>query len=227
MRAAATFFDRTVRPLLAAGRDAGDRLLERRSGVRTHGLIELRELGLEAEGRVRYQPSPWMTLRRILPPREVEPHDVFVDFGCGLGRVLVQASRYRFARVVGVELSPELSARARENLARARSEAARARSEVVTADVLEWAVPDDVTVAYFANPFTGAIFEDVIRRLLVSVDRAPRRLRIIYHWPREHERLMATGRVRVARRLWSFRPTRAWAHTNGTYLYEVLPASPS
>jgi hypothetical protein len=93
----------------------------------------------------------------------------------------------------------------------------------VTADARDWQIPDDVTVAYFANPFTGAIFADVVERIFASIDRSPRRMRIIYHWPREHEMLVATGRARVIRRLWTFRPTRRWARTNATLLYEVLP----
>ena len=44
--------------------------------------------------------------------------DVFVDFGCGKGRVLFLAARYRFARIIGVELSERMAEQARRNLAR-------------------------------------------------------------------------------------------------------------
>ena len=60
-------------------------------------------------------------LRRILPAREVEPHDVFLDIGCGMGRAVYQAAaNYPFKRVIGVELSHELTQAARRNIERNR-----------------------------------------------------------------------------------------------------------
>ncbi len=81
----------------------------------------------------------------------------------------------------------------------------------MTADVLDFDVPDDLTVAYVYNPFSGAIFEGLLQKLIESVDRAPRRLRLIYRTPLEHERVMATRRFRVERSARGFRPGREWS----------------
>jgi hypothetical protein len=43
---------------------------------------------------------------------------VFVDFGSGLGKVLLLASVYPFRSVIGVEFSPELHRLACENIRR-------------------------------------------------------------------------------------------------------------
>ena len=91
----------------------------------------------------------------------------------------------------------------------------------VVADSLEWEIPDEVTVAFVYNPFVGDLFERLVERLLASVDRRPRRLRIVYRNPVEHERLMATGRFRVVRRVRGWRPTPDWSRSNSTYVYEV------
>jgi len=80
-----------------------------------------------------------------------------------------------------------------------------------------------VTVVFFDNPFVGEIFATVVDRLLASVDRAPRPVRIIYFNPAEHERLLATGRIRLVRRLSGLRPGREWARSNATYVYAVAP----
>ena len=73
----------------------------------------------------------------------------------------------------------------------------RCRSwEVVTADALSYPMPDDVTVAYFYDPFTGPVFDAVVSGLEASVDRNPRRLRILYLTPTEMPRLLRSGRVR-------------------------------
>lgn len=79
-----------------------------------------------------------------------------------------------------------------------------------------------MTIAFFANPFTGPIFAHVITALLASVDRFPRRLRIVYCVPVEEEVLLRTGRIRrvaSGRSFWSLRG----AH-EGIGLYEVDPA---
>jgi tRNA G46 methylase TrmB len=61
-----------------------------------------------------------MSLRRILPHREVNDHDVFVDVGSGMGRVVLQAARYSFRKVIGVEISETLHGIAWENIDRNR-----------------------------------------------------------------------------------------------------------
>ncbi len=198
-------------------------LFERRLGTETDEWVELTELGLPSKERLRYQPSAWWTLPRVLRRSEVSPADVFIDFGCGKGRMVLEAALlYRFARVVGVELSPDLSAIARGNVARNRRRLKTPRVEIAVSDVLEYPIPDDVTIAFLANPFTGSIFGHVITELLASVDRSPRRLRIVYCVPVEEGILLQTGRIRrvaSARSLWSRRRVH-----HGIGLYEVDPA---
>jgi SAM-dependent methyltransferase len=203
-------------------------LFERRLGTETHEWVELSELGLPSEDRLRYQPTAWGTLPRVLRRSQVSPEDVFIDFGCGKGRMVLEAALlYRFARVEGVELSPDLAAIARANLERNRRRLRAPRVDVTVSDVLKYSIPDDVTIAFFANPFTGPIFAHVIAGLLASVDRRPRRLRIVYCVPVEERMLLQTGRIRrvaSARSLWSRRRVH-----DGVGLYEVdlAPGSPA
>ncbi len=220
-----TAFEAVVKPAYVALRTASSRLVEWRTGIETEGNIDLRSLGCEAEGRVYYMPSGWTTLPRILPRRDVGPEDVFLDFGSGLGRVVFQAARYPFKRVVGVEVSEQLQATARANIDRNRERLRAGEVQLVTCDAATFEIPDDVTVAYLFNPFTGSLFSKVITNLLESYDRRPRRLRIIYRNPVEHEFLLSTGRVRVVRRLSGLRPTPQWSRSNATFLYEVTARS--
>ena len=148
---------------------------------------------------------------------------MFADFGSGKGRVVLQAARLPFDRVMGVELSEELTAIARRNVAAAERRRRCREVELVTADVLDFDVPDDLTVAYVYNPFSGAIFEGLLQKLIESVDRAPRRLRLIYRTPLEHKRVMATRRFRVERSARGFRPGREWSDKMSIRLYELEP----
>ena len=110
------------------------------------------------------------------------------------------AARRPFKRVIGVEVSESLSEVARQNMARVRQDLACQGVELVTADVLDWDVPDDLTVAYFQAPFPTAVFQEVLDRLLTSVESNPRPLRLILVYdPASHEQeiVMRTGRRRV------------------------------
>lgn len=156
---------------------------------------ELSELGLDAEGRQGYAPTGWFFLRRALRGVRIGPEDVFVDFGSGMGRVVLHVARlYPARRVVGVELAPELAAVAQQNLGRQRERLRCRDVELVTGDVATFAVPDDMTVAYLYNPFTDDLFRTVLTRIGESLDRAPRDLTLVYVNPQMAADVLATGR---------------------------------
>ena len=146
-----------------------------------------------------YVPSGWLDLRRALPKHAVQPTDVFVDFGSGKGRVVYQAAKYPFARVVGVEISTKLNELARQNIDRNLRKLVCPNIELVNADAADFEIPDDMTVAYFFIPFTGETFEAVLRNIIKSLDRNPRRLRIIYSFPEPEDRILSTGRFELVR----------------------------
>jgi SAM-dependent methyltransferase len=204
----------------AVRRMAGNVLFERPAGIDTASIVHLDELGLKAQGRVDYHPTPWLALKRVMPEREITEADVFIDFGCGKGRVLYQAAMYRFGRVIGVELSPELAAIARHNIERSRAKLVCRDIEVFNTDVLEYEVPDDVTYVYFFNPFKGEIFEAVVQNLLASLRRRPRELTIIYMDPAEEAALLRAG-AHLVKATWGMRPTKEWARGNSIHVYKL------
>jgi hypothetical protein len=125
--------------------------------------------------------------------------------------------------VVGVELSPRLAATAEANVAASRDSLRCQDVQVVVADAVEYEIPDDATVIYMYNPFRGPVFQAVIDNLLASVRRRPRRVRIVYRTPMEHERLVATGRFRLERSVAGLRPGRSWAQKMSIRLYVLEP----
>ena len=135
-------------------------------------------------------------LPRALRFLGVSDRDTFVDFGCGKGRVVHQAAKRPFRRVIGVEISPALAEIARANLATRRHRHRCPNVEIVVADAKEFPVPDDLTIAYFWHPFTGETLEAVLRGIIDSIDRHPRRVRLIYLGPHGAE-VLATGRFRL------------------------------
>ena len=217
-------FDRVVKPPYVFIRGQVTSGLERRAGIRTEGQLTPEELGLSAENQQRYQPSSWLALRRLLLPGDVTRDDVFIDFGSGMGRVVFQAAaRYPFRRVIGVELSERLHAIAEDNIARTRHRLRCQDVMLVRGDAREYEIPDDVTVVYFGNPFTGPIFDAVVRHLVASVERNPRVLRVLY-WNPVEERLLLEAGFTLVKRIRGMRPTREWSLSNSMRMYELTPS---
>lgn len=220
-RALDRLFSRTLRPGLAYVRDSMDRWIERRHGLDTFGNLATDDHDLE---RGFYKPLPWGILSRILKEEDIGPDDVFIDLGAGKGRaVFLAAAHYPFKRVIGVELLEELSAVARANIEQVRDQLLCQDVNVVTSDVLDYEIPDDVTFVFLYNPFRGHIFASVVDKLLESHDRRPRRMCLIYLFPTEFDYIRSTGRFRLVRRVRGWRPTRQWARSYEAHLLEVLP----
>lgn len=118
-------------------------------------------------------------MRQTLGSLKPTGDDVFLDYGSGLGRVLLMAARHRMKRVVGVELLASLAEAARRNVAAARRRL-RAPVEIVTTDAASWEVPTDVSIVFLFNPFVGTVMEAVQKKLHTSLERRRRRLKVIY-----------------------------------------------
>jgi hypothetical protein len=95
--------------------------------------------------------------------------------------------------------------------------------ELVTADVVGYRIPDDVTVAFLFNPFQGPILDAAIANLIASVDRRPRTVRVVYRADARHDRLTPTGRFRLLRTSLGLRPGREWREATAVRLFALEP----
>jgi SAM-dependent methyltransferase len=130
--------------------------------------------------RVDYAAPTYLTLRRALRFFDVRPGSVFLDYGCGRGRALVLASTLAFAKVIGVEIVPDLLAEAARNLERAASRLRCHSHELINVDAMEYVPPSEVDCIYFFNPFRGEVLAAVIRNIETSLRRSPRQITIVY-----------------------------------------------
>ncbi len=172
-------------------------LYERRYRVNTSQKLNLDSHDAE---NICYAPVGWRQLRRALPPRLLTGQDVFVDLGSGMGRaVLEAAATYPIARVIGVELVPELHATAQRNVAGTTRRLRCRNVELVHADLREYEIPDDVTVIFMNNPVRGSILATVLEQIAASRSRRPRGLRLLYGNPVEEDAVLAGGGWRAVR----------------------------
>lgn len=172
-----------------------------RDGVDTASQVEAGRIVTASPNKphgIRYQASPAGAVRAVLEGLALPPGRVFADIGSGKGRVLLIARRMDFARVIGVEYSGPLCEVARRNLAVAeRRGGPGAPVEIVCADAADYAFPHGEDVLYLFNPFDAVVLASMLDRLAASLQARPRRLWLVYHFPRWHETLSATGWLRL------------------------------
>lgn len=155
-----------------------------RHSVSTRRLVPVEELGLH--GELGHQARPYETprighLRDVLKmvPREQRHH--LVDFGSGLGRVLILARKLGYTGATGVELSDTLCAEARENVARLRSGCGESEGvEILSLDAADYVIPPTANVFYFYNPFGPRVLKRVLDNIKTSLDQEPRDAWLLY-----------------------------------------------
>ena len=154
-------------------------------GVETGGVLWGEELGSGSPANywstAYYGIAPsalWQALDRL---NLSWPDYTFVDVGCGKGRAVMLALKYPFARVVGWELSRELTDVAAENLRRFRAEWRRdVPVEVVAGDAAGLELPLGPLVLYLYHPFAAPIMKRFLAGLQGSLERAPREIYVLY-----------------------------------------------
>lgn len=162
-----------------------DRCADLFYGMETRRHVNPEHYGF-AEAHV-YAPSDWWAVRKMLSSLSLGHDEVFLDIGCGKGRVLRIASELGFERVVGIELVPMIADQARKNLGR--------RAEIIVGDARNTPFPEDLTFVFIFNPFPWEVFSVVLNRLHAFAKAKRRPLRVLYHGPVCHDWALAQAYV--------------------------------
>lgn len=145
----------------------------------TSGGVSQRTRFLAALAGAPYQPTEPNVFREMIESLQTDlSRFVFVDLGSGKGRTLLMAAEFPFRRIIGVELLTELNEVANANISRSRH---RERIESVLMDARDYPFPEEPLVVYLFNPLPAPALEKVIVHLRVSIEKAPRPVRVIYH----------------------------------------------
>lgn len=137
-------------------------------------LEETRPNRFRGQGAEPPQSSDYRCLDRIFKRHiTLTDSDVFLDVGCGEGRVLTYLlSRKAKGKLMGVELDPDVAAVAQQRTAGQTNIEIRCVNILESADLME-----QVTVYYLFNPFNGKIFSKFIGLLEKTV---PHPVTLIY-----------------------------------------------
>ena len=174
----------TQQALASLRHRASERFHEWRFGVETEGGATPEQLGFTNPACRLYEATDYATLFRVLGGLKwQEGRELFIDFGCGKGRVLLVAAMQPVRRVIGVELSSTLSTIARKNIHRAQRRLRCRDVEVVTCSADAFVIPPSPLTIFFWNPFAGEILERVLENIHASYRKHPRPIRVIAAYP--------------------------------------------
>jgi SAM-dependent methyltransferase len=156
-------------------------------GTDTRHIIELQDLEIKSANKsrgVRCEPTRAIPFRRLLRALNLPKDSVFVDLGCGKGRILLLACEYGFKSVKGVDFSSQLCGVARRNLATYASQRGlRGKVDVIQSDVVDYRLQDDENIFFMFNPFDGVVLERVMENIRLSLRRKKRTIWLIYYRP--------------------------------------------
>jgi predicted RNA methylase len=154
-----------------------DHFLDKRLGIETEGTFVFNDDSVNKD-MDRYSPTPYRRIRDILGYLKLTEDDVFVDMGCGAGRVVCFAAVQKIKKAVGIELNGELFCAATQN-----SKALRNRNspiDIVKTDVARYDMREG-TVFFMSNPFGRRTMADAVDKIRMSLEDNPRKVRIVYY----------------------------------------------
>lgn len=133
-----------------------------------------------------YAPAFYGRLQKMVRFLSFKKSDVFVDLGCGEGRVIFFLATHLLKKVIGVELDKKLFAIAQGNLKSTKIK--KTPIELFNMDAATFDL-NDATILYMFNPFGRKTVERVLCNLERSLVKNPRNIQIVYYSP-EHKELL-------------------------------------
>lgn len=178
-------FDAIGSRVASAWNRSADWLIERRLNIHTTGRTDV-----DVVDAVPYSTFAYWAIERVLDGLALSSGDVFVDLGCGKGRVVCAAARRSLGKCVGVDVDANLCEAARANAARMRARIAPI--EIINLPAQEFDYTQ-CTALFLFNPFGPGTLTAVMHSLVDSMRAAPRQVRIAYVNPRHDHCIAASG----------------------------------
>ncbi|NHZ64914.1 methyltransferase domain-containing protein [Massilia genomosp. 1] len=141
-------------------------------------IVENAVLGTDSHAR-RYQATMHDAFFMMMAHIPFDASTIFVDVGCGKGKMLYYAYRLGYRSCLGMEISSALLLQARANFERLCLPL-QIRLRQRDASRLPLEELSGLSLFYLANPFGEEIMDAFLRSLVESQRREPRTLRIVY-----------------------------------------------
>ena len=127
-----------------------------------------------------YEATPYTVLQNLSNSGYITKKDIIIDYGSGKGRVDFFLAYFNKAKMIGVEYDFRLYNTSLENKKRAVSSN---RVEFVNTCASKFEVDDEITGAYFFNPFSILILKEVLNNIRKSLSKNKREFKLFFYYP--------------------------------------------
>jgi len=174
---------------------------EKKYGIHTSGFDELKHLqkkGIDLSHSTIYMPVNYYMLEKMMTEiNQVAHNKTFLDIGCGKGRAMAVAAHYGFKKISGIDISKEFVDETRENLKTVKEKFPDVKFDVILQDAFYYQIPIDLSVIFIFNPFDEIIMSGVVENILISQEKKPRTIWVIYINPLYENLFLENGFVKT------------------------------
>ena len=149
---------------------------EKRLGIKTAGISPIQEDTTRFKDSIVYVPTPYHVIEGILDRLKFGDDDVFIDLGCGKGRVVLFVAAKKLKKVIGIEARKDMFDIAMKNLE--KSQVKNTPVEIVNADVATFDMREGTTF-FMYQPFGINTLKCVMENIRNSLTVNPRQVLII------------------------------------------------
>jgi SAM-dependent methyltransferase len=156
---------------------------EKKYGIQTTGADELKNLkktGVDISHATIYMPVSYQLLEIIFNNLPVHNRHHFLDIGCGKGRAICVAAHNGFKKITGIDFSEKFCEAATKNFALTQSKTKHTTCIIVHKNILDYAIPNDVSCIFLFNPFDDEVMKVVVENITISLQQQPRKVYIVY-----------------------------------------------
>ncbi len=154
-----------------------DHYYDKKLGIETSEVLVFKERISLYKDDEAYYPINYYILEKVIDYLKLSDDDIFIDFGCGKGRVIFFAALEKIKKVVGIELRKELVDIAKRNLHSLKLN--NTPIEIINADAANFNIKNE-TVFFMFNPFGRKTLARVVDNIRESLIVNPRIIRIVY-----------------------------------------------
>ena len=125
----------------------------------------------------RYEPTPYKVLDLLIESEYINSDDIFLDIGCGKGRVSLYLNHKIGCVCKGLDFNSDLIEEANINKKNMNSNV-----EFICENAIHYKITNE-NKFYFFNPFSIEIFFSVINNIITSYYENPREIMIFLYYP--------------------------------------------
>jgi len=157
-----------------------DEFNDKRLGIKTLGASFKKEERSEFKDEVDYEATPYSLLKEIASELKPKKSDVFIDMGCGKGRVPIYFSTFNIKKSIGIELRKSLFEIAQNNVNTLKQK--HCEIEIINQDVLKYNFHYE-TIIFMFNPFGWRTMMGIIGKIKASLRGNKRKITVVYFNP--------------------------------------------